>query len=166
MSPPSAERFSNNLIVNGPRSNKGSLPVKGPLYDSPADIKKAQSLRWVFYNKYDPNPFALEFNESIWPINISLADKLSMAKNRKLNFKTTDSGRFRASFFKIVPADELDKVTMGITLKIANADKSMSDISSIGLVSFSNTYIFKIALIISLRYNITNLLQFMKIYLL
>ena len=89
-----------------------------------------------------------------------------MAKNRKLNFKTTDSGKFRASFVKIVPADELDKVTMGITLKIANADKSMSDISSIGLVSFSKTYIIKLALIISLRYNITNLLQFMKIYLL
>ena len=52
---------------------------------------------------------------------------------------------------------------MGITLKIANADKSMSDISTIGLVSFSRTYIFKIALIISLRDNTTNLLQIVKI---
>ena len=99
-------------------------------------------------------------------MHLSLADKLSMAKNPKLNLKTTDSGKCGASFVKVVPSDEIDKVTMGITLKIANADKSISDISSFGLVSLSRTYVFKIALIISLGYNIINLLQIMKIHLL
>ena len=70
-------------------------------------------------------------NHSAWPTEITLADKLSMTKPRKINFKDSVVGKFRASFVKIVPAKESDDYSKSVTAKIASTDRSLSDISSI-----------------------------------
>ena len=64
-----------NLIVEGPRSTKGCRPI-GNFLESPSALKKAQGLRWIFYHKYDPNPFVLAYKSSYYPPReISIADK-------------------------------------------------------------------------------------------
>ena len=122
---------TDNLIVEGPRSTRGSIPTKALYYDTAADEKKAKGLNWVFYRKYDINPIVLVHNHSAWPAEITLADKLSMTKPRKINFKDSVIGKFRASFVKIVPAKESDDYSKSVTAKIASTDRSLSDISSI-----------------------------------
>ena len=108
------------------------MPIKSLYCDTHADEKRARGLNWIFYKKYDVNPIVLTYNDANWPEGISLADKLSMTKPRKLNFKTSDYGRFRAAFVQIVPAKDADSVSTKLAAKVA--DKSLSDISSIALV--------------------------------
>ena len=105
------------------------MPVKSLYSDTHADEKRARGLNWIFYKKYDVNPIVLTHNDANWPEGISLADKLSMTKPRKINFKTSDYGRFRAAFVQIVSAKEVDRVTSQLAAKVV--DKSLSDISSI-----------------------------------
>ena len=131
MSVPNQSQSVTGEILSGPRSTRGFMPSQSSLYDSPADVKKAKKLRWVFYKKYDPCPFDIAYNDSAWP-KMSLIDKLTMEKNTKVNFKSTDCGRFRASFVERVPVDDIDHFTIGVTQKVASADKSFSDISSVG----------------------------------
>ena len=124
---------ANDLILTGPRSTKVNFPTKSSLYNSPGDEKRAKGLRWVFYKKYDCRPFVLTHNSPFWP-DISLADKLSMVRVRKLYFKATSSGRFKASFVKMMSVKEVDSFVLDVSTKVANANKSLSDISSIALV--------------------------------
>ena len=123
-----------DLTDEGPRSTKSCKPIKN-FIELPIALKKAQGLRWIFYHKYDPNPFVLAHNSSYYPgREISIADKLSMIKGHKINFKSTDAGMFRGSFVKMVPAAEVQQFVADVSLKIANSSKSLSDISSIALV--------------------------------
>ena len=131
----SLSKLSDNPIIDGPRSTKCIMSNRNYV-DSPSDTKKAMNLRWIFYKKYDPYPFVLAHNSSYWPWQaISIADKLSMVKGHKMNFKSGDSGTFRASLVKIVSPQEVDKFLKGVTHKIADANGSLSDISSIALVN-------------------------------
>ena len=75
----------------------------------------------------------LTHNSPFWPV-ISLADKLSMVRGRKLYFKATSSGRLKASFVKMVSVKEVDSFVRDVSVNVANANKSLSDISSIALV--------------------------------
>ena len=130
----SLSKTNADLIDEGPRSTKGCRPIRN-FIESPSALKKAQGLRWIFYHKYDPNPFVLADNSSYYPWReISIADKLSMIKGHKINFKSTDTGMFRASFVKMVPAAEVQQFVADVSWKIANSNKSLSDISSIALV--------------------------------
>ena len=131
----SLSKLSDNLIIDRPRSTKGIMPNRNYV-DSPSDTKKSTYLRWNFYKKYDPYPFVLARNSSYWPWQaISIADKLSMVKGHKMNFKSSDSGIFRASLVKMVSPQEVDEFLKGVTHKIADANGSLSDISSIALVN-------------------------------
>ena len=130
----SLSKTNANLIVEGPRSTEGCRPIRN-FIESPSALKKAQRLRWIFYHKDDPNPFLLAHNSSYSPLReISIADKLSMIKGHKINFKSTDTGMFRASFVKMFPTAEVQQFVADVSLKIANSNKSLSDISSIVLV--------------------------------
>ena len=83
---------ASDLILTGPRYNKGNFLTKSCQYNSPGDEKTAKGLRWVFYKKYDCHPFVLAHNSPFWP-DISLADKLSMVKCRKLYYCQNDVSR-------------------------------------------------------------------------
>ena len=54
-----------------------------------------------------------------------------MIKGHKINFKSTDTGMFRASFVNMLSAAEVPHFVADVSLKIANSNKSLSDISLI-----------------------------------
>ena len=120
-------------IVKLQRKNRGVKIIRDD--ETEENKRKAAKLIWFFIAQGETTPFSLPSNDSRWPTDITLTDKLTMDSSRVVTFKTTGDGEFSAQFIGKVKRKYQDEASQKITRKrIQNPEGSVADISRIRLV--------------------------------
>ena len=110
--------------------------------DDQEDVKRAQKLSWVFLVKGEPLPFTLEYNSTTWPEEITLLDKINMKPGRRIDFKTSACGEFRAKLWCVSSKARKDDAAKSVSEKIRKAvEEGQQDMSDISL-SLGYNYLF------------------------
>ena len=117
-------------ITNRQRVNRGKKLAHS--IDDSKTARKASKLVWMFLSDADTKPFTLTSHDALWPVGLSLEEKMTMKQPRTFMFKTTEDGEFTASFVGKVKRVEQDEATELLTKKRKNRmDEPAANISSL-----------------------------------
>ena len=117
-------------ITNSQRVNRGKKLAHS--IDDSKTARKAAKLVWMFLSDADAKPFTLTSHDALWPVGLSLEEKMTMKQPRTLKFKTTEDGEFTASFVGKVKRVQQDEATEVLTKKRKNRmDEPAANISSL-----------------------------------
>ena len=124
------------------RSNKGfNSQLHSDLYENEKLEKSAKGKLWLFYYKGDTNSFPIEYNSCRWPEGTTLAQKLELRIGDKMAIRYKNVP-IKASLSGIVLKADVVRAEAAVAKKVADADRTLTDVSYHGLVKISSNYFF------------------------
>ena len=131
-----------NEPIRTERSNKAfNSQLHSDLYENEKLEKRAKGKIWLFYYKGETNYFPIQNNSSRWREGTTLAQKLEPRIDDKMDIRYKNVP-IRASLSGIVLKADVVRAEAAIAKKVADADRSLTDMSYHGLVKIRSNYFF------------------------